>query len=281
LSSPARITDALHADALNSALQGTIFADKVQIFPSIDSTNTHAMGEAQNGAPHGTVYVAEEQTGGRGRGAHTWHSEPYTGLYLSVVVRPRMVPADALWLSLATGLAVQSAVENVTAMVADIRWPNDLLLGHRKFAGILIEMNAEATRVRYAVAGIGVNVNQEGFPPELSDLATSLRIESDRIVRRQDLLIAILRAMNAEINTLLQPDTFTDAVQGILARIQAKSSWVFGKDVFVDEAGGYTGVTAGLDYRGFLLVRTGAGLRTVLSGGVRALCDVDKHERKD
>ncbi len=264
------MSDPLQADAVHSAIEETIFAGKIEIFSTIDSTNTHAMQEAAKGAPHGTVYVAEEQTAGRGRGAHTWHSEPHTGLYLSIVVRPEVTPADALWLSLATGLAVQSAIENVTALVADIRWPNDLLFGARKFGGILTEMNAEATRVRYAVIGVGINVNHGQFPIEFREVATSLRLESDRITSRQDLLIAILKSMNSEIETLMRSETFAGATRNILLRIEKKSSWIRGKHVFVGEAGGYTGVTAGLDARGFLRVQTDAGLRTVLSGGVRA-----------
>ncbi len=265
--------DLLQPDALESALRGTIFAGKLQIFPTIDSTNSYAMQEAAKGAAHGTVYVAEEQTAGRGRGAHTWHSEPYAGLYISIVLRPQMAPADALWISLATGLAVQAAIENVTALVADIRWPNDLLLNDRKFAGILTEMNAEVTRVRYAVAGIGINVNHTRFPAELRETATSLRLETDRPAARQDILIAVLQAMHSEIEPLMQPGTFAAATRGILTRIEKKSTWVYGKQVFVDEGEGYTGVTAGLDARGFLRVETKAGLRIVLSGGVREVKD--------
>ncbi len=264
------MTDQLNADALKAALEGTIFADKVQIFPTIDSTNTYAMLEAQKGAPHGSVYVAEEQTAGRGRGSHAWHSEPYAGLYISMVVRPQMTPADALWLSLAAGLAVQAAIENVTALIADIRWPNDLLFRNRKFGGILTEMNAEVTRVRYAVTGIGINVNHGQFPPDLRELATSLRLESDRITPPQELLISILQAMDCEIEALMQPETFLTATRSILMRIEKKSSWIRGKRVSVDEGEGYTGVTAGLDARGFLRVETEAGMRTVLSGGVRS-----------
>lgn len=263
------MTDQLDGKGLNSALQNTIFAGKLQLFPTIGSTNTYAMQEAASGAPHGTVYVAEEQTGGRGRGAHSWHSEPRSGLYLSVILRPQMAPADALWLSLSTGLAVQAAVENVTNLVADIRWPNDLLLGPRKVGGILTEMNAEVTRVRYAVAGIGINVNHGKFPPELRDEATSLRLELDRILSRQELLLAILKAMHGEVEALMRADTFTQATNNILYRLEQKSSWIRGKRVFVDEAEGYTGVTDGLDTHGFLRVQTDKGLRTVLSGGVR------------
>jgi BirA family biotin operon repressor/biotin-[acetyl-CoA-carboxylase] ligase len=263
------MVDLIHSAEVNSALEGTIFAGNIHLFSTVDSTNTLAMEEAQKGAPHGSVYVAEEQTAGRGRGAHAWHSEPCAGLYISVLLRPHMAPADALWLSLAAGLAVQSAIENVTALVADIRWPNDLMFGIRKFGGILTEMNAEATQVRYAVVGIGINVNHGKFPPELHDDATSLRLESDRIVSRQELLIAILQGMHSEIKALMQPGSLPRATGSILKRLDKKSSWIRGKRVMVNEAGGYTGVTAGLDALGFLRVETDAGLRTVLSGGVR------------
>lgn len=262
--------DTLDLSAINAASGGAIFAGKINLFPRLDSTNTLAMKEAGNGAPHGSVYVAEEQTAGRGRGDHAWHSEPYAGLYLSILLRPRIPAADALWLTLLSGLAVQEAVANVTNMVADIRWPNDLLFGNRKFGGILTEMNADAAQVRYAVVGIGINVSHGQFPPELREAATSLRLESDRTPLRQDLLVAILQAMNSELSGLLSEESFEAATESILKRMENSSTWIRGKQVVVGESEGYTGVTAGLDTRGFLRVETSSGIRTVLSGGVRA-----------
>jgi BirA family biotin operon repressor/biotin-[acetyl-CoA-carboxylase] ligase len=263
------MADRLDLDALQASLAGTMFQGKLHLFSSIESTNTFAMQEGAKGAPQGSVYIAEEQTAGRGRGDHSWHSEPYCGLYVSVLLRPQVPAADGLWLSLATGLAVQQAVEHVTGLVTDIRWPNDLLLGGRKVGGVLLEMNAEAARVRYAVIGIGINVNHRQFPPDLRSLATSLRLETDRAPARQDLLVAVLESLLHEIDSLIQPEKFAAACAGILARIEKKSSWIRGKQVFVEEAGGYTGVTAGLDDKGFLRVRTDDGVRRVLSGGVR------------
>lgn len=255
--------------AVDHALADTIFAGKLRYFPTLGSTNQLAMQEAAEGAPHGSVYVAEEQTAGRGRAAHTWHSEARAGLYLSVLLRPQMAPADALWLSLAAGLAVQQAVKETTAFQADIRWPNDLLLGGRKFCGILTEMNAEATRVRHAVIGIGVNVDHAAFPPELRDTATSLRLESGRTWPHQDLLVALLRALHKETASFALPDGLARAIQSVRDRFLAGSTWARGKQVHIEEAEGYTGVTAGLDARGFLLLHTPSGTRTVLSGGVR------------
>ena len=253
--------------ALNSALSGTPFAGRIRYFPTIHSTNALAMQEASEGAAEGMVYLADEQTAGRGRGAHSWHSARAAGLYVSILLRPLVAPADILWLSLAAGLAVREAVRQVTSLDVDIRWPNDLLLGKRKFCGILTELNAEVTRVRHAVVGIGINVHQEDFPGELGLIATSLRRDTGRSWARQDLLIALLQSLYREAQAL-NAET-TAAAQNILSRLEGASSWIRGRQVHVDEGEGYSGVTAGLDPRGFLQVRTAQGLRTVRSGGVR------------
>ena len=140
------------------------------------------MHAAAEGEPEGAVFLAEQQTAGRGRGGHTWESAQSVGIYCSVVLRPALPPADALLLSLIAGIAVAEAVEQTTGLHPDLRWPNDVLLDGRKFCGILTEMNAEPTRVRYVVVGIGINVNQTSFSGELEPIATSLRMESGRRV---------------------------------------------------------------------------------------------------
>jgi BirA family biotin operon repressor/biotin-[acetyl-CoA-carboxylase] ligase len=262
------ITDAFQLDALDRELARSPFAGRVRHFASIDSTNTLAMHEAEEGQESGTVYLADEQTGGRGRGAHSWHSAPGSGLYVSILLRPRLAPADILWVSLATGLAVQQAIREITSLDVDLRWPNDLLLSGRKLGGILTELNAEVTRVRHAVIGIGINVHQPAFPPELASLATSLTIETGQEWSRQDLLVAVLRHVDREISRLTTQDL--DAVTAdIRERLTAGSSWIKGKPVVVSESDTFAGITDGLDSRGFLRVRTADGVRTVLSGGVR------------
>ena len=253
--------------ALRAALVGTRFPARLHHFPTADSTNTLLLEAAANGAPEGTLYLADEQTVGRGRGGHAWHSEPGSGLYLSVLAKPSLQLREALWISLATGLAAQSAIQSTTGLRIDLRWPNDLLFGQKKLGGILVEAavepDANAT-LRYAVIGIGININHEAFPPELSSLATSLRIATGQEQSRNALIIALLRALDFELTQLE-----TNA-PGLLARFTAASTWVQGKRVRVPEQGGYTGITAGLDPHGYLLVDADDGtLRTVLSGGVR------------
>jgi len=262
------IPDLLLPHLLQPLLRGTLFGSRLHHFFRIGSTNLAAMQAAAEGEPEGAVFLAEEQTAGRGRGGHSWESPPSTGIYSSIVLRPTLAPADALLLSLVAGLAVSSAVESVTTICPDLRWPNDVMLGDRKFCGILTELNAEVTRVRYAVIGIGINVNQQAFPKELEAIATSLRQETGREWSRVELAAALLKSLDREYRALLQ-----DAASGrdsILKRFEERSSFARGREVHVEEEGGYDGTTEGLDERGFLKVRTNTGLRTVLSGGVRA-----------
>jgi BirA family biotin operon repressor/biotin-[acetyl-CoA-carboxylase] ligase len=232
------------------------------------------MQAAAEGAPEGSVFLAEEQLAGRGRGAHAWHSARSTGIYCSVILRPAMAPSEALIFSLAAGLAVRSAVAEIAPQLqADLKWPNDLLLEGKKFCGILTEMNAEVTRVRYLVVGIGVNVNQVKFPAELREIATSLRMATGTEWSRVELCAGILKALDREYRNLVEN---AGAREAILRRFEESSSSVRGRKVAIgvnddQENGGVTGVTEGLDERGFLRVRTAEGLRTVVSGTVRTI----------
>ena len=169
------------------------------------STNSEAMLAASEGAPEGSVFLAEEQLAGRGRGAHSWHSARSSGIYCSVVLRPAMPPSDALIFSLAAGLAVRAAVAEIAPQLqADLKWPNDLLLGGKKFCGILTEMNAEVTRVRHLVVGLGINVNQVKFPAELREIATSLQIETGNRVVAGGALAALLKSLDREYRSLVE-----------------------------------------------------------------------------
>ncbi|MCI0350453.1 MAG: biotin--[acetyl-CoA-carboxylase] ligase [Acidobacteriales bacterium] len=260
----AKVPDLLLPEYLATQLKGTMFSGKIHHYFRIDSTNAAAIEAAASGEPEGSLFVAEEQTAGRGRGGNSWLSEKSAGIYCSVILRPQLPPADVLALSLLAGLVVQQAARQVTRLRADLRWPNDLLLSEKKFCGILAEMNAEPTRVRYAVLGIGMNVNHKDFPADLRDSATSLRIESGQEWPRIELLTALLQSLDREYRALS-----ADSVKNILHRFEQNSSYARRKQVRVEENGGFEGVTDGLDARGFLRVRTADGMRTVFSGGVR------------
>jgi BirA family biotin operon repressor/biotin-[acetyl-CoA-carboxylase] ligase len=258
---------------IDEALAGTPFQGQLHHFSTIDSTNTYALDQARNpglsGAAHGSYYVADEQTAGRGRSDHQWISKAGEGLYLSILLRPNLATADLIWLPLIAGLAAHRAIREVTALDVDLRWPNDLLIGPRKTGGILVEAQAEGATVSAAVIGIGINLHQQRFPQGLATEPTSLDLETGRPigggVSRQDLLISILQGLNAELNSLQDPR----AIAAIPSRISAISTWVQGRNVEVHGPQPCSGVTQGLDARGFLRVQTPSGPVTVTTGGLR------------
>jgi len=262
------VPDLLLPEILGPLLRGTIFDAQLHHFYKIGSTNTTAMAAAAEGAPEGSVFLAEEQIAGRGRGGNTWDSARSAGIYCSVVLRPQLPPSDVLVLALAAGLAVGAAIEQVDSRVRpDLKWPNDVLIDGKKVCGILTEMNAEVTRVRYVVVGVGINVNHSSFPKELENQATSLRLVTGSEWSRVELAAALLKSLDQEYRLLTQS---TDPRQSILQRFAEKSSWVRGKRVRVEENDSkIEGTTEGLDTRGFLQVRTAQGIQTILGGTVR------------
>ncbi len=220
---------------------------QVLYFESLDSTMRVAAA-----CEPGAIVIADCQLAGEGRHGHTWHSEPGTGIYFSIVL-PN-TPA----LTLALGVATVEAIAQATGIQCDLRWPNDLMLDNRKVAGILVQLvNGNA------IAGIGINVNHPGFPPALAKEAISLRQHAGRELSREDILIALFPAIDAVVGE----DTET-----ILRLFAHASSYVAGKRVTVQQPGGeITGTTAGLDPDGFLIVRKDDGTDTlILAGGVRA-----------
>ncbi len=270
----------IDAAEVRAALAHTVLGGAIHHLPETHSTNDLALAAAQAGWAHG-VWIADAQTAGRGRGGHTWLSAPGDGLYVSALFSPRL-PAAAFDLALAAGLAAWDAVREVTGITADIRWPNDLVTRDagrsRKLGGVLVEAGVTTPEgqgqamLRYAVIGIGINVAHRAFPPELMDTATSLFLEGWQMPDRQPLLIALLDHLCLNVRKLEDGYAGRDRGPGVLSRLADASTWLSGKRVQVPEDGGYTGVTAGLDPSGFLLVDSDEGVRrTVRSGGVREL----------
>jgi len=239
---------------------------RIEWFETIDSTMTVAARLAREGCPSGTIVGAEEQTSGVGRHGHSWHSEAGAGLYVSIVLRlpgaVRTLPVVMLGL----GLAVEQAIVEVTSLVPDLRWPNDVLVVDKNFdggkcAGILAQIEGEAI-----VAGIGINVSQTSFPSELATMATSLRLAGAGVVSREELLGSLVLATDEFCRVLTE-----DGSGAILNMFTRASSYAMGRRVRVEEAGAVIeGVTCGLDPSGFLLVRRDNGrIATILAGGVR------------
>lgn len=261
--------------ALETELAGTMYAGKLHFAPVTGSTNTDAMGAARSGAAHGSVFFADEQRAGRGRGDHAWHSAAGEGLYVSVLLRPELSPAYLPLVPLAAGLAAAEAIRTVTGLDIDVRWPNDLLLGPRKAGGILVEAQTQSTpesnSVAFVVVGIGINVHQREFAPDLATPATSLDLAAGHVfgqrTNRQALLVRLLKSLEREARGLLD----SAARASIPARIEAASSWIRGRNIEVHGPQEYTGTTEGLDEHGFLLVRTLDGVVQVQTGGIREI----------
>jgi BirA family transcriptional regulator, biotin operon repressor / biotin---[acetyl-CoA-carboxylase] ligase len=252
--------------ALETALAGTVFAEKLHFSPVTGSTNTDALEAARGGAPHGSVYFADAQSAGRGRGDHRWHSDAGLGLYVSVLLRLPLEAARVHLLPLAAGLAAVDAIRAASGLTADLRWPNDLLLAEWKTGGILVESKLESAALAFAIAGIGINVHQRSFGGGLATPATSLDLAAGHSVSREALLVCLLESLEREALALLEPT----AGRTLPARVAAASTWVSGRQVEVHGPQACTGVTAGLDEHGFLLVDTAQGRVTVRTGGMRA-----------
>jgi BirA family biotin operon repressor/biotin-[acetyl-CoA-carboxylase] ligase len=252
---------------LESQLAGTLFAGKLHYAPSTASTNSDALAAARSAAPHGSVYFSDEQLAGRGRGDHGWVSPAGEGLYVSVLLRPQFPAAHLPFLPLAAGLAAADAIRAVSGLTVDLRWPNDLLIGPRKTGGILVESQIHSKGPPHAVVvGIGINVHQRAFPAGLATPATSLDLEANRHIARQDLLVALLKSLQQETLALASPN----AAQEVATRVEKASTWIRGRRVEVHGPQACNGVTAGLDENGFLRVTTAEGLVTVQTGGLRA-----------
>jgi len=261
-----RMPDILVPQLLIHRLHGTPFARHVYHFFKVDSTNTVAMRLGEEGEAHGAVVLAEEQTAGRGRAGRSWISEKSAGIHCTILLRPPIPPAYAPMLTLVAGLAARDAAAEELDALPDIRWPNDLLVYGKKFCGILTEMHAEPDRMHWAVIGIGINVNQTKMTAELSEIATSLRIETGKVHSRLELLIRLLRHLDRYYNQFL-----VEGAGPIVRRFAEVSSYFQGKRVRISTAiETFTGTTAGLESSGVLRVARddGRGIEPILSGDV-------------
>lgn len=261
-----KVPDLLAPDMLKQRLKGSLFGKHIYHFLKTDSTNRVAMELGYANEPEGAVVLAEEQTAGRGRAGRSWHSERGTGIYVTLLLRPNISPMQAPLLTMMAGLSARTAIHAHTALTVDLKWPNDLMLGAKKLGGILTEMHAEPSQVRFVIIGIGINVNQEKFPPELSGIATSLRAQTSRAQSRMELLVRLLREFENDYNRFLR-----EGAASVTQRFEAVSSYARGKRVSVSNGvENYDGVTAGLSPEGLLRVeRQGGNIVTVIAGDVR------------
>ena len=260
-----KVPDVLTPDLLRKRLKGNLFGRRVFHFFKTDSTNRVAMELGYAGEPEGTVVMAESQTAGRGRSGRTWHSEKSAGLYFTVLLRPRLAPAQAPLLTMLAGVSAHAAIAAQTGLVPELKWPNDLMLNGKKLGGILTEMHAEPNVVRFVIVGIGINVNQEKFLPELSAIATSIRKETGRMNYRLELLARLLTQFENDYNRFLR-----EGPGFVVERFESVSSFARGRRVRVDTSmESYAGTTVGISPEGLLIVQRDNGpLTTIIAGDV-------------
>lgn len=263
-----RVPDILAPELLRAQLKGSLFGKRIYHFFKTDSTNRVAMELGYAGEPEGAVILAEEQSAGRGRAGRTWHSERAAGIYATLLLRPKISPVQAPLLTMMAGLSAHAAIQAQTGLQLDLKWPNDLVLNGKKLGGILTEMYADTSLVRFVIVGIGINVNQEKFPAELSGIATSLRAETGRNLSRVELLARLLREFETDYNRFLR-----EGAKSVTDRFTKASSYAVGKKVRVTNGGDtFTGVTAGLVPEGLLQVERDDGkVVTVIAGDVTEL----------
>ncbi len=231
---------------------GCAFGRSYRYYDEIESTNVEAKSLANSGAPEGTVVIAESQTAGRGRLGRRWTSPAGKGLLFSALLRPDLPMSDAHMLTLVTACAAAEAIESVAEVAVAIKWPNDLFIGDRKVAGILLEVAGEQDEVDWIVAGMGVNVNTEysELPVALRKTATSLKMVTGSPVDRSELLARLLLSLDAHYRHGLA-DGFESAVSGFRSR-----DYLLERTVSVQTRdGAVEGRAAGIDEHGALLVQ--------------------------
>lgn len=221
----------------------------------MDSTNTWGKRLAEEGAPHGTLVVADEQTQGRGRRGRSWQSPKGTNISMTLILRPDLEPARASMLTIVMGLSVAQGLKELLKLPVQIKWPNDAVLNGHKLCGILTEMSAQIDYINYVVVGTGINVNLPEVPEELKDIATSLLIETGHRVNRAEVIGAVLRAFARNYESFLAAGDLTgllNAYNEILANRDRQVR-------VLDPKEPYEGVALGINARGELLVKKADG----------------------
>lgn len=245
---------------LEILLQNCPWGHPVLHWEELPSTQDVIKQLARNDAPEGVLCLAEEQVSGRGRLGRQWVSPPRGGIYMSILIRPRMAPTRVQLLNLAAGLAVRQALKDLLGVETQLKWPNDLLFEEKKICGILSETASEADRVHFAVTGIGLNANiaPGQFPAEITKRATSLAILLGRNVHRGEVVAAIVRGLYGRIRALEK----IDGADELVAEYR-RHCHTLGRDVrVITDSGDVEGVAQDIDSSGALIVATGKGLIT-------------------
>jgi BirA family transcriptional regulator, biotin operon repressor / biotin---[acetyl-CoA-carboxylase] ligase len=258
--------DFINPDLISSGLKAKLIGAKIIHFLETDSTNTRAQQYALDGCQEGTVITAESQTKGRGRRNRDWYSPHGKGIYMSVILYPRISLKELPKITLAAAVAATEALQASAGIRVEIKWPNDLLMNNKKICGILTELNSLGNEKNVVIVGIGINVNTplEMFPADIADIATSILIETKQKIPRPVIIKSLIENfdhyyeifLNGGFNSIL--DKWKD------------SSNIVGRKINVKQAGAHvTGTVVDVDMDGALLVRDNDGvIQTIYSGDI-------------
>ena len=261
------VPDLLLPEEIEPGLHTKVFGKPIIFYHELGSTQDAAKELARQGADEGTVVIAETQSHGKGRKGREWSSAPGQGIQVSIILRPKLSPSQAIQIPLVAGVAVAQSIMEVTPLKPKIKWPNDLMIGRKKVGGILTEMNAEIDRIDYVVLGIGLNVNtpKNLFPKEIREIATSLAEESGGPVSRVRLLQSFLKEFE-----ILYGEFTTSGFQTIREKWKAMNNtigaWVELSDM---DGGKMRGKILDMDVDGALLLQKGdKTVERILAGDI-------------
>lgn len=261
--------EAVYGEEVSFGLKTKILGSKIYFKESVDSTNNIAKKFADEGCVEGFTVITEKQTGGKGRLNRPWQSPSKVGIWMSVVLRPKVEPTKAPQIALLTAAAVASAIESYTKLPAQIKWPNDILISGKKVCGILTEMKAEMEFIHYCVIGIGINVNTNApdFPEELLNKAASLKMFAGQEIGRAGLVRVILEELE-KLYFDWQENGFAPILE-----LWLKKSCTLGHKVVVNTPAGISikGFAKSLDESGALIIETEQGEKRITAGDVHLI----------
>lgn len=259
--------DVLNEEELKSRIETKWAGRTVYYFDKTGSTNIDAKKFATEGAPHGTLVVADDQENGRGRRGRSWQSPAGSNAYFTIVLRPEFEPDKASMLTLVMAMSVAEAIGEYCGIKAQIKWPNDIVINKKKVCGILTEMEIalETNDIQYVVIGVGINTNQTDFPEEMKEMAGSLLSEGGKKVSRAGIIMKVMKCFEKNY------DTFADT-QDLSCMMAEYNKMLVNKDRQVrvlDPKGEYTGMAKGINEKGELLVQRKDGqIEAVYAGEV-------------
>lgn len=258
------VPDSLSEEELKSIRRTEWVGQEIFYFPVVDSTNTKAKQLAEEGYPSGTLVVAEQQDAGKGRRGRSWESPRGTGIFMTLMLKPDINPNNASMLTLVAALAVSAGIMKCTGRPAGIKWPNDIVMNGKKVCGILTEMSAQFDYVNHIVIGIGINVHNDAFPEEISQMATSLYLETKEHINRAALIEEIWEQFEHYYAVFLE----TEDLSGLVKEYNGHLVNMHQSVKVLDPKEPFEGKAMGINPRGELIVDTWESRKLVSAGEV-------------